>query len=106
MEEDMRFIVAVALAALMSAPVVSFAQDEIPKEFKGFFDDYTQLIKKYPEVSKRFSLQDRKFTSNAENLPNKNVVIRSAGCGHSYCCGHWVDQGGSLFCTACFFCPP
>lgn len=96
----------------MQAPM-AFAQEkrepaevEIPKEFKGFFDGYAQLVKKHPEVSKRFVIEDRKFTSTGASIPYPDVIFRSGGCGPSYCCGKYIDEGSGPRCIQCFFCPP
>jgi hypothetical protein len=88
--------------ALVFQPPVLLAQDsralQVPAEFKAFFDDYSALMKKYPEAAKRFGMFDRN--------PTSTPIIRATICGVNWCCSESVDEGaGTPRCTKCTFCP-
>ena len=95
------FFFSPAALAQTNAPADSV---EVPAQFKGFFDDYAALAKKYPAAASRFGVFDRKnpIASMAEGA---NPIMRSSFCGGpNQCCTKYVDEG-SLRCVECSFCP-
>jgi hypothetical protein len=77
---------------------------EIPAEFKGFFDDYSALAKKYPAAASRFGVFDRKNPTSAR-AEDSNPILRSSFCtGSNQCCTKIIDEG-TRRCVECSFCP-
>jgi hypothetical protein len=83
----MRFILAsISAVLLISTPVAQAlaqatpkqAQAEIPSEFKGFFDDLSQLTKRYPGISNRFFVGDRKSTLTRIRASLKVIYVALA----------------------------
>lgn len=106
------FCIVLAMLCFSFSPVfspVSLAQTntdtvEVPADFKGFFDDFSALAKKYPAAASRFGIFDRKNPSSP-GVQGSNPVLRSAFCsGPNQCCTKYVDEGTSR-CVECSFCP-
>ena len=108
----MRALLCIVMALLFFSPVpVSQAQTntatdtvQVPAQFKGFFDDYSALAKKYPAAASRFGLFDRKNPSSAK-AEGSTPLLRSSFCtGPGHCCTKSVDEGSGLRCVECSFC--
>lgn len=107
----MRALLCIVMALLFFSPV-SLAQTnsasetvEVPAEFKGFFDDYSALMKKYPAAASRFGVFDRKNPSSAK-AEGSSPLVRSSFCtGPGHCCTKVVDEG-TRRCVECSLCLP
>jgi hypothetical protein len=108
----MRFILTTLCTALLISTPLAFASAqpaprgaaaEIPGEFKGFFDDLSQLMTKYPGLSDRFGVFDRKIPASKKPGQSTGQNIRSARCG-SLCCDRVVSSAGQWVCGNCRQC--
>src|SRR5262245_7156557 len=95
LEFSMRLLLASSLVVLLVTMPRAFAQETAPQRpagFDNFFQEMEQLVKKYPEAGKRFSLFDSKSTPRAGESCGGHKIP----CCTNYvppCCGQCATKG-------------
>ena len=107
----MRALLCIVMALFLYSPAALAQTDpasaaiEVPTEFKGFFDDYSALMKKYPAAASRFGMFDQKNPSNPKAAGNTPLIRSSLCSGGGSCCTKWIDEGRPR-CVQCSICLP